>query len=169
MLTLECLRTKLLGLLNDTILQALWAYKFSVPASVSSGRGVIVRVDLMGAVKERRIPGGGAALSGVLGTDARAIADILVRRMKHTELKICTHRGRVSPCVKEVVDDSNQYRRPNDRRCRERRHVTTWMGFAHSQLPLLLLILAEIITRSSYIWLRRMKILMDACHPVIRS
>ncbi len=81
MLTRECLRIKLLGLLKDTILQALWAYKVSVPASAFSGRGVNFRVELMGAVKERRIPGGGAALAGVLGADASAMVEILVRRV----------------------------------------------------------------------------------------
>lgn len=35
----------------------------------------------MGAVKERRIPGGGAALAGVLGADASAMVEILVRRV----------------------------------------------------------------------------------------
>ena len=72
LLILECLRTKLVGLLNDTILPAPCAYNVSAPSAVSSGSGIVLG-DRMGAVKERRIKGGGVALSGVDGADARAI------------------------------------------------------------------------------------------------
>lgn len=46
----------------------------------------------MGAVKDRRIPGGGAALSGVLGADASAIVDMSGRRIQDiAELQSGTH------------------------------------------------------------------------------
>lgn len=72
LLILECLRAKLVGLLNETILPAPCAYNVSAPSTVSSGSGIDLE-DRIGAVKERRINGGGVALSGVDGADASAI------------------------------------------------------------------------------------------------
>lgn len=69
LLMLECLRGRLVRLLNETIFPAPCAYNVSAPSTVSCGSGI----DLVGAVKERRINGGGAALSGVDGADVRGI------------------------------------------------------------------------------------------------
>ena len=69
---LECLRTKLVGLLNETIFTAACAYNVSAPSTVSSESGTDLE-DRIGAVKERRIEGEEIALSGVDGADARAI------------------------------------------------------------------------------------------------
>lgn len=58
--------------LNETIFPAPWAYNVSAPSTVSSETGTDLE-ERIGAVKERRIKGGGVALSGVDGADARAI------------------------------------------------------------------------------------------------
>lgn len=71
-LILECLRAKLVELLNETIFPAPCAYNVSAPWTVSSGRGFDLE-DRIGVVKERRITGGAVALSGVDGADASAI------------------------------------------------------------------------------------------------
>lgn len=71
--------TKLLDVLNDTILQALCANRFSVSSTASAEIGNLALEDLMGAVKERRIAGCGSALSGVEGADASAITWLSMR------------------------------------------------------------------------------------------
>ena len=72
LLILECLRAELVGLLNETIFPAACAYSVSAPLTASSDRGTCLE-ERIGAVKERRIEGGGMALSGVDGADASAI------------------------------------------------------------------------------------------------
>ena len=56
-LTLECRRPKLLELVKETILAALWAYKLSAPFVSASRRGDEGVAALMGAVKARRTRG----------------------------------------------------------------------------------------------------------------
>ena len=72
LLILECPRVRLVALLKETIFPAPCAYKVSAPSAVSSGSGIDLE-DRIGAVKERRIKGGGIALSGVDGADASVI------------------------------------------------------------------------------------------------
>lgn len=72
LLILECLRAKLVRLLNETIFPVPWAYNVSAPSTVSSWSGIDLE-ERIGAVKERRIKGGGVTLSGVDGADASAI------------------------------------------------------------------------------------------------
>ena len=63
----------MVGLLNDTIFPAPWAYNVSASSTVSSGGGADLK-DRIGAVKERRVKEvGGGPLLGVDGADARAI------------------------------------------------------------------------------------------------
>ena len=69
---LECLRAKLVGLMNETIFPAPCAYNVSAPSTVSSASGLDLG-ERIGVVKERRIKGGGVAFSGVAGADASAI------------------------------------------------------------------------------------------------
>lgn len=69
---LECLRAKLVGLMNETIFPAPCAYNVSAPSTASSASGLDLG-ERIGVVKERRNKGGGVAFSGVDGADASAI------------------------------------------------------------------------------------------------
>lgn len=73
LLTLECLLSELVEVLKDMILQTLWAYNVSAPSILPPEADTDDLSDLMGAVKERRMEGGIAALSGVEGAEASAI------------------------------------------------------------------------------------------------
>ena len=68
---LECVRAKLVGLMNETIFPAPCAYNVSAPSTVSSASGLDLG-DRIGVVKERRIKGG-VAFSCVDGAEASAI------------------------------------------------------------------------------------------------
>ncbi len=79
LLTLECLLSEVHEVLKDMILLALCANKVSAPSTFSSGIETGDLSDSIGAVKERRMGGGGTALSGVEGADASVMLCLSVR------------------------------------------------------------------------------------------
>ena len=117
--------TKLLDVLKATILQALCANRFSVSSTASAEMGNFALEELIGAVKERRIAGGGNVLSGVEGADASAIVlDINeVSVSAHQTVRQCPSLGAVAASrdcrrTPRLVLSTRRYQRRTRQTCR---------------------------------------------------